>query len=385
MASRVLFAIVTAAVFVLGGCSAGAHAPVPDVAGVETVSDAADALTGQLQTGSELAQKAIHATNVLGSTMRNLGEVMLEAPETNNAAGATGRCADGTEFLAPDAKGDPDSTELRVFYDAHCSQLAVDQVRLYTPTGSQSESVDATASIFEQGKGTPVAVIDRKSQLSNATFDRYGFPIASKGFVRVSTSQLSVAKVKEVASDSELIVPTGNPYRFCQDAAGYSLTGIPSLDATFGWEGGVLSGGTVFVGGDSFRLSATIGGTAVQGALDSLALVAGTPSSSCPIATPAYTLSGGASIGTITIPVRIAFHGRVLSDLTIDRASILGTYTLNVVTRREQGNEVEVLGALTQGRTRIATLHLDAFGDGTLTVTSTGAQYKIVDWVVVGV
>jgi hypothetical protein len=381
MAPRVVFAIAAAAVFVLGGCSAGARAPVPDLSDFQTVSDAADTLTGQQHTGSERAQTAIHATNVLGSTMRNLGEVMLEQMPEGNGNDATGRCNAGVEFFAPDRKGDPDSTQLRVFYDAHCSQIALNVVRLYTPTGAQSESVDATTSLFEQGKTTPEAVVKQTTQIANATFDQYGFPIAAKGFARDTSSQLSVAGVKEVASGSELIVPGGNPYRFCQDSAGYSLTGIPSLDASFGWQGGVLSGGSLSVNGDSFGLTASIAGTGIEGALGSLALVTGTPNTGCPIALPAYSLSGGASVGSVSIPVHVAFHGRILSDLTIRHASLPGNYALDVVTRRGTGNQVQVLGELTQGKTRVATLRLDALGDGTLTITSTGAQYKIVDWI----
>jgi hypothetical protein len=39
---------------------------------------------------------------------------------------------------------------------------------------------------------------------------------------------------------------------------------------------------------------------------------------------------------------------------------------------------------LRDGRAQVATFHANAAGDGTLTITSTGAQYVIADWIVVG-
>jgi len=38
---------------------------------------------------------------------------------------------------------------------------------------------------------------------------------------------------------------------------------------------------------------------------------------------------------------------------------------------------------VSNGRTSVATFHVNTFGNGALTITSTGAQYKLVDWIVV--
>jgi len=48
---------------------------------------------------------------------------------------ASGSCNGGIEFFSPDRSGNADSTESRWFYDAACTQLARDQVRLFTPAG----------------------------------------------------------------------------------------------------------------------------------------------------------------------------------------------------------------------------------------------------------
>ena len=40
--------------------------------------------------------------------------------------------------------------------------------------------------------------------------------------------------------------------------------------------------------------------------------------------------------------------------------------------------------SITRGSKELATFHTNAYGKGTLTITSTGAQYAIADWIVTG-
>ncbi len=44
-----------------------------------------------------------------------------------------------------------------------------------------------------------------------------------------------------------------------------------------------------------------------------------------------------------------------------------------------------VTGVITKGETELGSFDENAAGNGTLTVTSTGAQYRIKDWIVVGI
>lgn len=119
---------------------------------------------------------------------------------------------------------------------------------------------------------------------------------------------------------------------FCSDSAGFNATGFPSLHKTFGWQGGV-AGGTRTVNGDgSVTWQAVHAGSVFSGAIGSLSISAGSPNAQCPISTPEYSLAGG---------------------------------------------------TIADGGTQIASFDVDVFGDGTLTVTSSGVQYVIDDWHVV--
>ena len=44
----------------------------------------------------------------------------------------------------------------------------------------------------------------------------------------------------------------------------------------------------------------------------------------------------------------------------------------------------EVAGVITKGNVKLAGFRINVRGVGTLTITSTGAQYVITDWIVVG-
>ena len=167
---------------------------------------------------------------------------------------------------------------------------------------------------------------------------------------------------------------------------GEPATGIASLDETFGWQGGILSGGTRTTKGNAFvTWSATPSGTIYQGAIGSLSISSATQNTSCPIAKPDFSLTGGTSLGTYSIPIAVSFHRGQLWSVTVSNGSLPNGDTLNVRTNRahREGARGYIVGAVTNGSTSVATFAVNAFGNGVLTVTSTGAQYKIVDWIVV--
>lgn len=51
--------------------------------------------------------------------------------------------------------------------------------------------------------------------------------------------------------------------------------------------------------------------------------------------------------------------------------------------RLPRADPVETSGIVRKGRTQVAGFQANALGDGILTITSTGAQYVINDWIVV--
>jgi hypothetical protein len=189
---------------------------------------------------------------------------------------------------------------------------------------------------------------------------------------------------KRILSGSELIVQQGPGIAvYCQSSAGFSVSGIPSLDETFGWESGALSGGTRAADERGSAIwSAHASGAVVQGAIGGLSIARNATNASCPMNAPAFVLKGGISENAFELPIALLFRGGTLSDLRVANGMFASGDSLTVTTANRQPLEVD--GVITNGRRQLATFRTDAVGDGTLTITSTGAQYVIADWIVVG-
>ena len=173
----------------------------------------------------------------------------------------------------------------------------------------------------------------------------------------------------------------------CENSAGYDAAGIPSLDATFGWQGSTIESPTSMRrddGNGSVTVSTTQVGNTFAGPVGSLSLLAGAPRGGCTDAPPGYALSGATTASAFTVPIRVTYRDGKLSSLAVWQASFSSGYRFDLTTnRRATSTDGGVRGLLTDGKIRVATLSSDAFGSGELTITSTGAQYRIVDWTVV--
>ncbi|MBV9233110.1 MAG: hypothetical protein JO030_03630 [Candidatus Eremiobacteraeota bacterium] len=193
---------------------------------------------------------------------------------------------------------------------------------------------------------------------------------------------------KRVISASEIILRRGfgNVAEFCQSSAGYSLIGIPSLDVTFGWESGAFSGGSRWLDERGFAIwSAHTGGSIVQAPIGALWIRQDAGSRSCPMSRPMFTLSGGGATEAFSIPITLVFHRGRLSSINVLHGAFSGGESLDVSSTTSARQSVQVSGTVRNGRTKVATFRTNAAGDGTLTITSTGAQYAIADWIVVGI
>ena len=386
------FAFVTALGVLLAACSAGlggpggAAMPYSGADGVQTVGDAA-AIVAHHPTGSQNAAVAIAVTDAVGSRVRDVSDQNEEFAQgaARGSLPANGTCVDGIQFFAPDRHGDVNSTETLNFYDANCRALARDAVRQYATTGSNSERVTQTV-YFDTRNTTagPTAVRRTTAQISNATIGRYGFPAAADGFARNEQSQLTIGSKKQILAGSEIVMrPSGsNVKAYCQDSAGYNAVGTPSLDATFGWQGGTLSTRSATRTNDGhgfFTWSSTQSGEVFEGPIGSLSIAAATANSACPIATPAYTLTGGTAKGAYAIPIVIRFFYSQLRSVAIREATVGNGLRLNVSTTERNAGTL-IGGVISAGTTRVASFAANAFGNGALTITSTGAEYPIVDW-----
>ncbi|MDQ6930038.1 MAG: hypothetical protein M3126_05165 [Candidatus Eremiobacteraeota bacterium] len=342
---------------------------------------------GTTQTQSE---NAIAGANALGSPMKNISNFnqgISPASLGRVTQATTGACNNNFEFFSPDKAADANSTEAIWFYDAQCTQMARDNVRKYTISGS-SEIVNHTENLYALGNSTPIATKIAMGTIGKATFDANGFPKVDGGFNRASTNQLAIGGVKTIDSADEIVMlpASAGVNQFCSDAAGYNATGIANLGETFGWQGGVLTGGTRTVNPDgSVTWNATHAGAVYKGAIGTLSLAIGTQNLACPISTPMVTLAGGTQLGTYSIPIVATYKQGLLTSLTVSNATLANGNTLNVTTNSGvlPSSMQFISGILSNGATTIATFNTDAFGNGTVTISSSGRQYVITDWHVI--
>jgi hypothetical protein len=378
-----------AATLIFAGCSGGGSSSTPS-SGTNGGTNSGSSTTTQ-------SESAITTTNSVGEPMKSLtnynNSVSPQSEARNAQSLQLGVCqaysgGGSYEFFSPDKNSDTNSTEEQYFYDNSCTQLARDEVRIWSSTGASSENVTHTMKIYALGNATPSATRTDAVALTNATFDQYGFPNPANGFDRVDTGNLNIAGSNTVNSDFELVMLplSGSSESFCGDSAGYNATGIASLGETFGWQGGVFSTGSRTVNADgSVTWNATHTGSTAKGAVGSLSIGVGTQNTGCPITKPMFTLSGGTSLGSYTIPTVATYKAGLLINLTIANASLANGTTLNVTTNTNVSptSNLFITGTIASGGSQIATFNVDAFGDGTLTMTSSGAQHVITDWQVV--
>jgi hypothetical protein len=192
------------------------------------------------------------------------------------------------------------------------------------------------------------------------------------------------AGVRTVFSRSLLVLNPGGGgvSGFCQSSAGYSLKGIPSLDETFGWQSGAYSGGARVSGDHGFSTwSANTSGEAIQAPIGGLS-VARNGSESCPMMAPMFSLHGATANNAFSIPIALTYRHGTLWNLSVSNARFAGGESLDVA--MSPGRPPSLAGVITRGNTELAKFDTNAYGKGTLTITSSGAQYAIADWIVTG-
>jgi hypothetical protein len=368
---------------------------------------AAQAAAGQAQSPALPAGRgkgtgnanAISAVNALGGPLKTYSDENSNEPGSNLKSKADikpspsrkgkGVCHAGIEFFVPDKAEDPNSTETQDFFDRACTQLARDVVRKWT-TGSQpgTETVARTVTEYAQGSATAIAVKNDSTAFANATFSKNGFPVVANGFQRETAGQLTIGTAKDVLSDTETVMAasTSNVNNYCTDSAGYNTIGSAKLNLSFGWQGGDFTGGTRTANTDgSVTWNATHAGQTESAALGALSITTNAPNTACPIVNPAYTLVGGTTKGTYSLPITVTYLHGVIRSLTVTNGSLSSGDTLNVKTNTSKwpANSGFINGTVTNGSTTIAIFNVNAFGNGTLTVASTGNQFTISDWNVV--
>jgi len=186
---------------------------------------------------------------------------------------------------------------------------------------------------------------------------------------------------KRIVAGSALVMRSGSG-SYCQSSAGYSVNGIPSLDATFGWESGAFDGGSKSAGPrGSAMWSANAQGAVILGTIGTLSIARSAAPATCPMTAPSFVLKGGSLENAFSLPTSMEFRHGQLVDLSVVNGRFASGAGLEVTTARQP---FEIRGRISNGGMQLATFRTNAAGDGTLTVVSTGAQYVIADWIVIG-
>jgi hypothetical protein len=242
-----------------------------------------------------------------------------------------------------------------------------------------ADALDAHRSSATQSARAAIAVTDA---LGSFVRDISAQQRALSGVRRTSL----VARERRILSRSVTLLRLGSGYvtGFCQGSAGYSSRGIPSLDETFGWESGAFSGGSRTADGHgSVTWLANASGAVVQGPIGGLSIGRGGSGATCPMMVPPFVLRGGTSASAFSIPIAMTFRRGTLENLNVFGARFSSGESL-YATSETNRRHFAVNGTIAKDRTQLATFRTDASGNGTVTVTSTGAQYVIADWIVTG-
>jgi hypothetical protein len=368
-----------------GGGAAGSVTPPAggNTGGMSAQSMTEDSIDTANAVGAPMQDFASY-NEATGSPLQSSARI---AQTVSAQTAGDGSCNNGVEFFAPDKNGDPNSTERIVFYDNGCTQIQSDAVRIFTQTGSGAETVQRTVSRYALNSSTPAAVRSETINYTNATFDQYGYPLYKNGFDRTHTGELDVNGVKTIDADGELALAasSNNTSAFCGDSAGFNATGNASLNETFGWAGITPSGTRTINSDGSVTWSVTHEGTTYTGPIGGLSIQTGVQNTACPISTPMFTLAGGTVKGQYSIPLQATYADGVLTNLTISNATLSNGDTLSVQTNSgvSPSDEHFISGTLAKSGSTVATFNVDAFGDGTLVVASSGKAYQIEDWHVV--
>lgn len=161
---------------------------------------------------------------------------------------------------------------------------------------------------------------------------------------------------------------------FCRGFSG--SVRVSSLAMSFAWEGSARGNS----GAEAGASSATATGLTFLAPEGSIRH-AGAARANCADYASTYTAGLEATALRFRIPIAVQYRGGELQNVRVSRASF-GQYTMSVDGIHGAGG-VSIVGILANHRTPIASLQADRFGNGNLTITSTGAQYRLADWVVV--
>jgi hypothetical protein len=150
-----------------------------------------------------LAAQSIAIADSLGAPIKGMGDAEREISPVAVSGSSTRRhpkvlplgvCTNGVIFNAPDTNGDANSTEYLYYFDNACTTVARTITRQFNNAGGTgSETVYNTMRLYGQPAGKKgiqpiLAVRSDVVNLSNGSYDQYGFPDAGAGAITPSAT-----------------------------------------------------------------------------------------------------------------------------------------------------------------------------------------------------
>lgn len=364
----------------LAGCAGNAMSPAPAVpaapaapavatGGHSSAADAASAVHASGVADCPECTASFEAVDGIGGAVGALGvqNAALRPPKNP----MYGMCMNGTEVFSPDTAGDPNSSEVKIFYDNSCQHLARDTVRRFNQ-GSKCDTVKVTVTNYSAIDGSKVSTRMATVQIF--------------GSVREAQSRFSIGE-RTIDSSIELIVPSSsNVSKFCGDWAGYNATGVAHMGTdTFGWSGMFANGKRTVNSDGSVTWSGRRMTTFYEGHLGHLKIDQGSYNTSCPISTPAYTIGGGTKIGSSMGQTLATFNNGVLTALFVSRTAISGRYYVFAQSNKgvSPNSPDFITGTVIHKGKTVSTFSINYIGNGTLYLESTGCRYDVAGWTVV--
>lgn len=378
-----------------------AGSPVDDVTNIEAGVNNPVTLQSGMRQVAETTTATATATPCPTPSPTAAGASTCASPRPSVTALPNGTCvpnffANGPyqsfAYWKPDKAGDPNSVQYQLYYDAACAQLARDTVRVISSvTGSGAVKTQTqTVTTAEYDKGSTVSSsIRNEVNTITGQFDAEGYPQLKLGFARSSILTVTEggAVVESHANEYIAGATSSSSQTYCGDSAGFNNEKLSSTGQIHGWQNLTANASRTVNSDGSITWTDSSSGSVFSGAaVGALSIGKGALNNACPITVPAFTLGGGTLVSGYSVPSMSAtFKSGTLMSLTVTNATLASGYTLNVTTDATQSPSSTkfINGVISKAGTTLATFGVDANGNGTLTVSATGAQFTMHHWHVV--
>lgn len=367
---------------VLAACGGGGTSSTPGMSGGGATNSSAASVASQRNVaGSALASVGDDVDFDEWGPSGGISTLALQdavSVQDVHTQSASGTCQNGVEFSQSSTGSGQVTQTIEIFFDPSCTE----PFKLITQTitfSSSGGSIQGSEEVWDQA-GAVVAY--KTFSLAFTLSNGHATSIVAQKSVAPAPSASPLLQVGEscvFGTSNPIDCGAGNVLTISQPTASPS-----PLDESIGFTG--TATGTFVTPspspsasppswGQPNELQIQLDGTGYTGAIGALTLASAT--------LPAWTISGGTQVLTLTGTVTLGFGGPqwgggAMSSISLDESALGLTVTL---TSSKGG---KLTGDVTNSSgTVVATITLDYSGTGTITY-SNGTTAQVVDWIILG-